>query len=208
MREIRTLRATWRGLETWNGRDTSANRRASPRPYLCGGRPVMGVPTAIGGPIYRRTGHPSSCRPRHTDRVVERRSEEPPLTARIKRRHTMAALSAVQAHRGSEGSNPSPSSAESANYRFQSRQAASAIFSNLSTDLRVRIGHLTGSRHLTFTHRAAISGRIGSVDAVYLNCFICRSRQRVGWCEFSALLLSPLCWRCSMAGMTSLLAAP
>jgi hypothetical protein len=35
------------------------------------------------GPIYRRTGHPSSCRPRHTDRVVERRSEEPPLTARI-----------------------------------------------------------------------------------------------------------------------------
>jgi hypothetical protein len=23
------------------------NRRASPRPYLCGGRPVMGVPTAI-----------------------------------------------------------------------------------------------------------------------------------------------------------------
>jgi hypothetical protein len=47
MREIRTLRATWRGLETWNGRDTSADRRASPRPYLCGGRPVMGVPTAI-----------------------------------------------------------------------------------------------------------------------------------------------------------------
>src|SRR5216683_4426299 len=34
MREIRTLRATWRGLETWNGRDTSADRRASPRPYL------------------------------------------------------------------------------------------------------------------------------------------------------------------------------
>ena len=29
-----TLRATWRGLETWNGRDTSADRRASPRPYL------------------------------------------------------------------------------------------------------------------------------------------------------------------------------
>jgi hypothetical protein len=36
MREIRTLRATWRGLETWNGRDTSADRRASPRPYLRG----------------------------------------------------------------------------------------------------------------------------------------------------------------------------
>jgi hypothetical protein len=35
MREIRTLRATRRGLETWNGRDTSADRRASPRPYVC-----------------------------------------------------------------------------------------------------------------------------------------------------------------------------
>ena len=33
MREIRTLRATWRGLETWHGRDTSAYRRASSRPY-------------------------------------------------------------------------------------------------------------------------------------------------------------------------------
>src|SRR5262249_29102289 len=28
------------------------------------------------------------CRPRHTDRVVGRRSEESPLTARIRRRHT------------------------------------------------------------------------------------------------------------------------
>ena len=33
MREIRMLRATWRGLETWHGRDASANWRASPRPY-------------------------------------------------------------------------------------------------------------------------------------------------------------------------------
>ena len=31
MREIRMLRATWRGLETWHGR--KACRRASPRPY-------------------------------------------------------------------------------------------------------------------------------------------------------------------------------
>ena len=59
------------------------------------------------GPIYRHTGHSSSCLPRHTYRVVERRSEEPPLTARIRRRPTMAALSAVRAHRGTEGSNPS-----------------------------------------------------------------------------------------------------
>jgi len=27
------LRAMWRGLETWLGRDASANWRASPRPY-------------------------------------------------------------------------------------------------------------------------------------------------------------------------------
>ena len=33
MRETRTLRATWRGLETWHGRD-GQGRRASPRPYL------------------------------------------------------------------------------------------------------------------------------------------------------------------------------
>ena len=31
MREIRTLRSTWRGLETWHG--IALNRRASPRPY-------------------------------------------------------------------------------------------------------------------------------------------------------------------------------
>ena len=47
------------------------------------------------GPIYWRTGHPRNCQPPHTDRVVERRSEERPLTARIRRRHTTAALSAV-----------------------------------------------------------------------------------------------------------------
>ena len=31
------------------------------------------------GPIYRRTGHPSSCWSRHTNRVVGRRSAEPQL---------------------------------------------------------------------------------------------------------------------------------
>jgi hypothetical protein len=38
----------------------------------------------------------------------------PPLTVRIRRRHTKVALSGVRAHRGTEGSNPSPSSKESA----------------------------------------------------------------------------------------------
>ena len=48
------------------------------------------------GPIYPRTAHPSNCRPWRTDRGVERRSEEPPLTARIRSRHTMATPSAVR----------------------------------------------------------------------------------------------------------------
>jgi hypothetical protein len=46
VRKIRMLRSTWRGLETWHGRDAvtladerarhtnfDLNRRASPRPY-------------------------------------------------------------------------------------------------------------------------------------------------------------------------------
>jgi regulator of protease activity HflC (stomatin/prohibitin superfamily) len=37
--------------------------------------------------------------------------------------------------------------------------------------------------------------------------FICRSRRRVGWCEFSARLLRPLCLRCSTEGITSAFAA-
>jgi hypothetical protein len=64
------------------------------------------------------TAHLSSCRSRHTNRVVGRRSEEPLLTARIRRRHTTAALSVVRAHRGTDGSNPFPSSGESTNHRF------------------------------------------------------------------------------------------
>jgi hypothetical protein len=41
-----------------------------------------------------------------------------------------------------------------------------------------------------------------------LNRFICRSRRRVGWCEFSAWLFNPLCCRCSTPGMISRFAAP
>ena len=36
----------------------------------------------VGADLPARTGHPSSCRPRHADRVVGRRSEELPLTGR------------------------------------------------------------------------------------------------------------------------------
>jgi len=59
----------------------------------------ISLPVDLGsselGPIYWRTGHPSSRQPPHTDRVVERRSEEPPLTARIRRGHAMQRPSAV-----------------------------------------------------------------------------------------------------------------
>jgi hypothetical protein len=54
------------------------------------------------------------------------RSGAPSLTARIRRRHTKVALSAVLARRGTEGSNPFPSSGESANHRFLSGGAKSA----------------------------------------------------------------------------------
>jgi Kelch motif len=43
---------------------------------------------------------------------------------------------------------------------------------------------------------------------VDLKRFICRSRRRVGWCEFSARLLRPLCRRCSTPGISSFFAAP
>ena len=58
-------------------------------------------------------GHPSSCRPRRTDRVVGR-GPGAATHARIRRRHTKVALSAVRAHRGSKGSNSSPASSGSA----------------------------------------------------------------------------------------------
>jgi hypothetical protein len=59
------------------------------------------------------SAHRSSCR---------RRSEEPPRTVPIRGRHTTAALSPVQAHRGTEGSNPFPSSAEAGTNRRRRRQ--------------------------------------------------------------------------------------
>src|ERR1700726_3882746 len=59
MREIRTLRATWRGLETWCGSGPPGPyRRASPRPYL-GGR-GGGIP-----PRYSTICEPMKLSPRH-----------------------------------------------------------------------------------------------------------------------------------------------
>ena len=51
----------------------------------------------------------------------------------------------VRSPGGTSGSNPVCSSAESANYQFRSRQAASAVFPNLSTRFTSPIGRLTGS---------------------------------------------------------------
>ena len=51
-------------------------------------------------------------------------SGAPPLAARIRRCHTKVALSAVRAHRGSKGSNPSPSSGESCELRYRHRRPA------------------------------------------------------------------------------------
>jgi hypothetical protein len=76
----------------------------------------------------RRTGPPCSCRPRHTDRLAGRLSEEPTLTARIRRHHTAAALSAVRVQRGTEGSNLLPASGESvANSVFVPRASFQAF---------------------------------------------------------------------------------
>ena len=60
--EIRTLRATWRGLETWHGR--AACRRASPRPYLwepeaASGDPVLGV--KFPGPTRQKSTSGNDC---------------------------------------------------------------------------------------------------------------------------------------------------
>ena len=64
------------------------------------------------GPIHRRMVIRTVWRPRR--RSSCRAGSGAPLTARIRRRHTKVALAAVRAHRGSKGSNPFPSSSESA----------------------------------------------------------------------------------------------
>jgi len=64
VREIRTLRSTWRGLETWHG--IGLNRRASPRPYL------------------RERGDATA--PRHSPGCSDRRQADVPVACRRPRR--------------------------------------------------------------------------------------------------------------------------
>jgi hypothetical protein len=63
-RQIRTLRSTWRGLETWHG--IGLNRRASPRPYL----------RARGGVIPLRDS-PQHLRPHRTGRPAGHGESDP-----------------------------------------------------------------------------------------------------------------------------------
>jgi hypothetical protein len=59
VREIRTLRSTWRGLETWHG--IGLNRRAGPRPYLGargGATPPRDSPRHA---VSSRPGRDASC---------------------------------------------------------------------------------------------------------------------------------------------------
>ena len=98
------------GLPTlrWSGMDSNVQFRAR-WATVCGF-----VRVGSDGPAH---GHPSSCRPRRTARVSgggPGRRHSPPGSGG---RHTKVALSAVRAHRGTEGSNPFPSSAESATNR-------------------------------------------------------------------------------------------
>jgi hypothetical protein len=74
------------------GRRRVAQEPSHPRLQMS----IGGAPSAWA--ISKPTATPPRGNPRL--RVVGRRSEERPLTARIRRRHTTAALSAVRAHRG------------------------------------------------------------------------------------------------------------
>jgi hypothetical protein len=92
----------------WSGMDSNVQFRAR-WATVCGF-----VRVGSDGPAH---GHPSSCRPRRTARVSgggPGRRHSPPGSGG---RHTKVALSAVRAHRGTEGSNPFPSTEESANFQ-------------------------------------------------------------------------------------------
>ena len=124
----RTTGAVVRGTESlltlrWSGMDSNVQFRAR-WATVCGF-----VRVGSDGPAH---GHPSSCRPRRTARVSgggPGRRHSPPGSGG---RHTKVALSAVRAHRGTEGSNPFPSTEESANFQSltakQSRKRCSSRY--------------------------------------------------------------------------------
>jgi hypothetical protein len=79
MREIRTLRATWRGLETWNVRDMrAADRRASPRPYLCSVSGLRGW-RYRAAPAWRSSIHWARARPCHLKQLRLRHESKRPV---------------------------------------------------------------------------------------------------------------------------------
>src|SRR5262249_43184055 len=84
---------------------------------------------------------------RSTYRVRGRPFEEPQLTLDQAARPRGGALSAMRAHRGTEGSNPVPSSAESATNQFPTKSASAQSGGNRgygrgSTTRRRRMGAL------------------------------------------------------------------
>ena len=84
-------------------------------------------------------------------------SGAPPLTARIRRRHTKVALSAVRAHRGSKGSNPSPSSSESALWLRVRRKLTHLFWIDHCSDA-VSGGVIGGSSFMIVRSRVSVSG--------------------------------------------------
>ena len=87
----------------WSGMDSNVQFRAR-WATVCGF-----VRVGSDGPAH---GHPSSCRPRRTARVSGGGPGRRPSPPGSGGRHTKVALSAVRAHRGTEGSNPFPSTGE------------------------------------------------------------------------------------------------
>jgi hypothetical protein len=78
VREIRTLRSTWRGLETWHGRDsvTLANERASNSEHKLRPKPARQSSTLPKGLMWKPT------RPQNgegCDRRGSERSEHPAI---------------------------------------------------------------------------------------------------------------------------------
>src|SRR5262245_34927434 len=91
------LRSTWRGLETWHGRDAvtprnrkgeatgntnfDLNRRASPRPYLRGRRGEIPLRYSTDDPMSRagRSGHEHDAGDNGSAEVDGERGEDPSL---------------------------------------------------------------------------------------------------------------------------------
>ena len=95
------------------------------------------------------------------------------------------------------------------------RHAGDAPIRPFPPDSRHHLGPgsltLNSGRLVTAKQEQVVDPVVGGQEALclprQLEALICRSRHRVGWCEFSARLFSPLCFLCSADGITWHLAA-